>query len=86
MSFRFSTLFVNPPRKGLDAYTRAVLAQFPTVMYISCNMDTLQRDLTDIASTHRVQAAAFFDQFPGPRHAEVGLLLERRDLVTYKMF
>lgn len=81
--YNFSTVLVDPPRSGLDEATRDVLSAFPTILYISCNPDSLRRDVEVLAETHTVQAAGFFDQFPGPQHSECGLLLERRDLITY---
>lgn len=76
--YRFSTVFVDPPRAGLDEATRALVSQFERVLYISCNPGTLHRDLTAIAGSHRIAAFALFDQFPYTEHMECGALLERR--------
>lgn len=82
-TFNFRTVFVDPPRSGLDATTLEALQLFPEVMYISCNPESLKRDLTVLSNTHVVQASAFFDQFPWSPHIESGVLLERRDQVTF---
>lgn len=76
--FRFSTLFVDPPRSGLDATTLELAAGFEHILYISCNPQTLRENVAALHSTHKVSAAAVFDQFPYTHHLECGLLLTRR--------
>jgi tRNA (uracil-5-)-methyltransferase len=75
---RFSTLFVDPPRAGLDAATLELARGFDNLLYISCNPVTLRDNLAALAPTHRIAAAAVFDQFPYTDHLESGLLLKRR--------
>jgi tRNA (uracil-5-)-methyltransferase len=77
-SYRFSTLFVDPPRSGLDQATLALAAQFDRVLYISCNPVTLRDNAEALSATHGIAAAAAFDQFPFTHHLECGLLLTRR--------
>ena len=77
-SYRFSTLFVDPPRSGLDPATLALAARFGRVLYISCNPVTLRDNAAALAATHEIAAAAAFDQFPYTHHLECGLLLTRR--------
>ena len=77
-SYRFSTLFVDPPRSGLDATTLEFAAGFDNILYISCNPQTLHENVTAIQATYAVGAAAVFDQFPYTHHLECGLLLTRR--------
>jgi tRNA (uracil-5-)-methyltransferase len=76
--YRFSTLFVDPPRAGLDAATRELVRRFDRLLYISCNPQTLARDLATVTRSHRLVAAALFDQFPYTEHMECGALLIRR--------
>jgi len=76
--YRFSTLFVDPPRSGLDPATLALAAGFGRILYISCNPQTLRANAEALAATHRIEAAAVFDQFPYTHHLECGLLLTRR--------
>ncbi|MDR0633752.1 MAG: tRNA (uridine(54)-C5)-methyltransferase TrmA [Azoarcus sp.] len=75
---RFSTLLVDPPRAGLDAATLELARAFANVLYISCNPATLRENVAALAATHRIAAAAAFDQFPYTDHLECGLLLQRR--------
>ena len=62
------TLFVDPPRPGLDAICRAFASRFERVLYMSCNPATLARDVTELRKTHRVARLAAFDQFPYTHH------------------
>ena len=72
------TVLVDPPRAGLDEGTRALIALFDTILYISCNPETLIRDLQTLSKSHRVMDAALFDQFAYTPHMEAGVLLVRR--------
>ena len=76
--YQFSTLFVDPPRCGLDAATLALAAGFRHILYISCNPQTLLENVSTLHPTHAITAAAVFDQFPYTHHLECGLLLSRR--------
>ena len=77
--YGFSTLFVDPPRSGLDPATLALAAGFANILYISCNPQTLRDNVAALHATHEIAAAAVFDQFPYTHHLECGLLLRRRD-------
>ncbi len=48
----------------------------PTVVYSSCNPDTLARDLA-LLPGYRVAEARLFDMFPQTEHLEVMVLLQR---------
>jgi tRNA (uracil-5-)-methyltransferase len=77
-AYRFSTLFVDPPRSGLDLPTLELAAGFGNILYISCNPQTLLENVVALQATHEIAASAVFDQFPYTRHLECGLLLKRR--------
>ena len=72
------TLFVDPPRAGLDATCVELAKRFATVVYVSCNPETLARDVALLAATHDVSRLAAFDQFPYTHHLEAGVVLERK--------
>lgn len=78
-SYDFTTIFLDPPRAGLDEGTRALAQRYENILYISCNPTTLQRDVEVLHSTHRIERLAFFDQFPYTDHRECGVLLRRRE-------
>lgn len=77
-AFRHATLFVDPPRSGLDATTLELARGFDRILYISCNQQTLLDNVTALQDTHEIAASAVFDQFPYTHHLECGLLLTRR--------
>ena len=60
---RFSTILVDPPRKGLDSRTLASCKRFSNVLYISCSASSLERDLSVLRETHDILSIAFFDHF-----------------------
>ncbi len=77
-NFNISTVFVDPPRSGLDNDTCSMIAQFERIVYISCNPVTLARDVAKLALTHDVVRVAAFDQFPYTHHLEGGVFLVRK--------
>jgi len=77
-AYRFTTLFVDPPRAGLDPATLELARGFANILYISCNPQSLRDNVVALFDTHRITAAAAFDQFPYTDHLETGLLLQRR--------
>ncbi|WP_304640796.1 tRNA (uridine(54)-C5)-methyltransferase TrmA [Pseudomonas sp.] len=76
--FDFGTVFVDPPRAGLDPATLELVQRYQRILYISCNPDTLASNLEILNQTHRITRCALFDQFPYTHHMESGVLLERR--------
>ncbi len=72
------TIFVDPPRAGLDEHTVAMAAGFESIIYISCNPQTLAENLAMLCKTHRIQDFALFDQFPYTDHMECGVFLQRQ--------
>lgn len=81
-SYDFSTVFVDPPRAGVDGDTLRLLAGFDNILYISCNPDTLRSNLEILANSHRIERFALFDQFPFTHHIESGVLLRKRNTST----
>ncbi|MCS5587044.1 MAG: tRNA (uridine(54)-C5)-methyltransferase TrmA [Porticoccaceae bacterium] len=76
-SFNFSTIFVDPPRAGLDSGTEKLVTGLDNILYISCNPTTLAANLVEITKTHKIVSAALFDQFPWTQHIESGVHLRR---------
>jgi len=77
-SYNISTVFVDPPRAGIDAGTLKLIAQFDNIIYISCNPDTLRDNMQTLKQTHSVERFALFDQFPYTHHIESGVLLRKK--------
>ncbi len=77
-SYSFSHVLIDPPRAGLDKGTIDLISRIDNIIYISCNPETLARDLEMLTSTHKVDTAAIFDQFPHTSHIESGVILRRK--------
>lgn len=69
---------VNPPRRGLGPRLTAWLASsgVPHVLYSSCHLESLVRDLEALRPLRPVRARVF-DMFPHTQHQEVLVLLSR---------
>ena len=78
--YDFSTVFVDPPRSGLDPLTNTFVSRFDNIVYISCNPLTLKENVQQLYQTHRVERMALFDQFPYTEHRECGVILRRRGI------
>ena len=77
-SYEFGTVFVDPPRAGMDPDTCELTRRFERILYISCNPETLAANIAQLHDTHRIERCALFDQFPYTHHMESGVLLVRR--------
>ena len=75
--YNFDTIFMDPPRSGLDDTTRALAKDFSNIIYISCNPETLHRDLKELTNTHEIVKFALFDQFAYTHHIESGVILKK---------
>lgn len=75
-------VFMDPPRAGSDeAFLAAVTKLAPkTLVYISCNPETLERDLKYLTKHgYEVKKAQPVDMFPFTKHVEVVTLLTRSE-------
>ena len=79
-SYKFNTLFLDPPRAGLDETTTKLAQNFKQIIYISCNQETLHRDLKMLTQTHEITQFALFDQFAYSNHIESGVILKCKTL------
>ncbi len=75
--YHFSHVFVDPPRSGMDEASLEFISQFETIIYISCNPETLKRDLRVLTKQYAILHFALFDQFPNTEHLESGVILKR---------
>lgn len=76
--YNITTVFVDPPRSGMDTLSCEFITRYENIIYISCNPETLRRDLDILCSTHTVKEMAVFDQFPYTNHVEMGVKLSRK--------
>ena len=77
-SYNCNTIFVDPPRAGMDPDTVKLVQGYERIIYISCNPNTLIDNLAELNKTHKITRFALFDQFPYTDHMESGVFLERR--------
>lgn len=76
-NYQLKTVFVDPPRAGLDSETEKMVATFDSIIYISCNPETLAGNLEFLSESHKIEKFAMFDQFPYTDHMECGVLLTK---------
>ena len=69
-------ILLDPPRAGLDETTTKLSQDFVNIIYISCNPETLHRDLLELTKTHTIEKFALFDQFAYSEHIETGVILK----------
>lgn len=74
------SLIVDPPRTGLDhQLLQAIVKQPPRKMvYISCNVSTLARDLVKLTKVYDVHYLQSVDMFPQTARCEVVVKLTRK--------
>ncbi len=77
-AYELRSIFVDPPRSGMDESSCAFVSRHENILYISCNPQTLVRDLELLCTTHKVIDMALFDQFPYTHHVEMGVMLKKR--------
>ena len=72
-------VIVNPPRRGIGGRLAGWLNQSAasTLVYSSCNIETLANDLASMPN-YRIVAARVFDMFPHTTHFETLVLLQLR--------
>ncbi len=77
---KFDCVFVDPPRKGLDErFLKSLLKSSPKkIVYVSCDPDTLARDLSYLKEKYNIEHIECVDMFPHTSHVEtiVGLILK----------
>jgi len=76
----FEAVVVNPPRRGLDLRVRRALSDLAPelVLYVSCNPDTLARDLSHLSSLgFATKELLPFDMMPLTAEVETLAVLER---------
>jgi len=79
----YDCVFLDPPRSGSDErFLSSLMRLSPDrIIYISCNLDTLKRDLRYLESfgPYRVYASQPVDMFPRTEHVETVVLMSRKD-------
>ena len=77
-------VFMDPPRAGSDTkFLDSLIKMSPkTVVYVSCNPETLARDLDYVTkhSDYKIRKIRPVDMFPHTAHIETVVLLSRKDI------
>ena len=80
-NYDVDVLFIDPPRKGCDPefLNTIIEMKIPRIVYISCNVSTLARDLNILqASNYEIKEVTPFDMFPQTSHIESVTKIELR--------
>ena len=81
-------VFMDPPRAGSDeAFLSSVVTLAPKrVVYVSCNPETLARDLLYLTKHgYRAQECQPVDMFPWTKHVETVVLLSKGEIDSKKV-
>ena len=73
-------LIVDPPRAGCDEAFLATVKRLspPRMVYVSCNPETLRRDLNSLNDSYQVEVIQPVDMFPWTDHVETVVLMSRK--------
>lgn len=76
----FDVVVVDPPRKGCDqSFIKTIINNnIKKVVYVSCNVATLARDIKLLSDYYNVKRVKFVDMFPFSADVESVALLERK--------
>lgn len=76
----FDVVVVDPPRKGCDqSFIKTIIDNnIKKVVYVSCNVATLARDIKLLSDHYNVKRVKFVDMFPFSADVESVALLERK--------
>jgi 23S rRNA (uracil1939-C5)-methyltransferase len=74
-------LFMDPPRKGADErFLKSVLTLKPKkIIYISCEPETLARDIKLLLAKYNIENIQPVDMFPQTHHVEIVAALELKN-------
>lgn len=79
--YRADALVVDPPRTGLDTQLLQTILSFvpEKMVYVSCNVSTLARDLVQLAKVYQVHYIQSVDMFPHTARTEAVVKLQRKE-------
>jgi len=73
-------IIVDPPRSGLDSKSIDNILRIGAkdVIYISCNPNTLVRDLKELTTLYDIKEVSIADMFPNTYHVETIVFLSKK--------
>ncbi|MBE6140200.1 MAG: class I SAM-dependent RNA methyltransferase [Firmicutes bacterium] len=77
----FDTVIIDPPRAGIDQNSKEVLLKLnpKKIIYVSCDPQTLARDLTFFQEKYSIKQFYILDMFSYTYHVESLVLLQKKD-------
>ena len=74
----FDTIILDPPRSGVnkDIIQKIKEENIPKIIYISCNPQTLGRDLNLLLDKYEIKEFILLDMFPNTEHVESFCILK----------
>jgi len=77
---KYDVVFVDPPRAGCsrDFLSKLTSLSPQKIVYISCNPETLARDLSFLRGKYKVKRIVPFDMFPHTNHVETVVLMTKK--------
>lgn len=77
---------VDPPRSGLsrEALLNVLDIKASNIVYVSCDVSTLARDLNILKETYNVLNITLVDMFPNTYHVETVILLKLKSALFFK--
>ncbi len=76
-NFSEAIILVNPPRSGLNKFAeKLLLSDGQWIIYISCHIDSLKKDLKILQSKYKIKDIVIVDQFKRTLHFETMVLLQ----------
>lgn len=71
---------LDPPRKGCDKKILETLNKYnlKKIIYVSCNPQTLARDISVLSQTYEVKSIQPYDMFPQTQHVENVVIFEKK--------
>ena len=76
----FDTIILDPPRSGINIHVlnKIITEKISKIIYVSCNPETLGRDLVMLSKYYSIEEVKLLDMFPNTQHVESICLLNRR--------
>lgn len=77
---RNRALILDPPRKGCDGGVLQAVKEsgFEKIIYVSCNPQTLARDLKTLCDTYEIKSVTPYDMFAQTSHVETLVVLRKK--------
>lgn len=85
---KVSVAFIDPPREVCDKefIDSLILLNPEKIVYISCNPETLYRDLKIFNKKYNIGKIDLFDMFPWTSHVEAVVLMSRSLIYEMVLF